>query len=217
MVSRRNRFSHASVRSTTQRCRPNHSLESMPLRAIRLLCRASAGKRGSDAHRRLYRHAVFPAGERGRPKRLRIGGMASSKGSNAGPSCSLAAVTLIASGSPWRSTPRGAWCPLCPGRSGCGTGERAAPFGRYATAIQAGTAPVDLAEPTEQLVVDALPQARGLPVPEPSSAGHARTTAQFFGEQFPGDPAAQHKENTGQDLSVRHSGPAAAWSGWLRR
>jgi len=145
MVSRRNRFSHASVRSTTQRCRPNHSLESMPLRAIRLLCRASAGKRGSDAHRRLYRHAVFPAGERGRPKRLRIGGMASSKGSNAGPSCSLAAVTLTASGSPWRSTPRGAWCPLCPGRSGCGAGERAAPFGRYATAIQVGTAPVDLA------------------------------------------------------------------------
>ncbi len=47
--------------------------------------------------------------------------------------------------------------------------------------------------------------------PEPSPAGHARTTAQFFGEQFPGDPAAHHKENTGQDLSVRHSGPAAAW------
>ena len=117
MVSRRNRFSHASVRSTTQRCRPNHSLESMPLRAIRLLCRTSAGKRGSDAHRRLYRHAVFPAGERGRPKRLRIGGMASSKGSNAGPSCSLAAVTLIASGSPWRSTPRG-------------LGARFAPVGR---------------------------------------------------------------------------------------
>jgi hypothetical protein len=62
MVSRRNRFTHASVRSTTQRCRPNHSLESMPLRAIRLLCRVSAGKRGSDAHRRPYRHAVFPAG-----------------------------------------------------------------------------------------------------------------------------------------------------------
>ena len=42
----------------------------------------------------------------------------------------------------------------------------------------------------------------GVPLLEPSPAGHARTAAQLFGEQFPRDAASEYKEDAGQHLPV---------------
>jgi hypothetical protein len=42
--------------------------------------------------------------------------------------------------------------------------------------------------------MDTPPKAFGLPLLEPSPAGHARAAAQFFRQQFPGDAAAEYKE-----------------------
>jgi hypothetical protein len=68
----------------------------------------------------------------------------------------------------------------------------------------------ELAQPVKQLVMEALPKAFGLPLPESSPASHARTAAQFLGQEFPGDAAAEHKENARQDLPVGQPGPTTA-------
>ena len=101
-----------------------------------------------------------------------------------------------------------------------GPREQAAPFGRHAAAVQAGPAPIEfikLAQPVKQLVMDALPDALGLPLLEPSPAGHARAVTQGLRQQFPGDAAAQHKENTRQDFSSGQARPTTARPQRIRR
>ena len=99
-----------------------------------------------------------------------------------------------------------------------GPGQRATPFGRHA--VQAGPAPVEfiqLAEPVKQCVVDALPDALGLPLLQPSPAGHARAVAQCLGQQFPRDAATQDKEDARQNLPSGQAGPAAMRPRRIRR
>jgi hypothetical protein len=94
-------------------------------------------------------------------------------------------------------------------------GEWAALFGRHAGAVQAGPAPINavsLAEPVEQRVVNPAPKPLGVPLAEPAPAGHARTAAQFSGEQFPREAASEHKEDAAQDLPVGQPGSTAAGS-----
>jgi hypothetical protein len=114
------RFSHECVRSTTQRCRPSRSLDSMPLRAIR-------GVMPRWRKTALFFFESYPLSAcnlsgrlRGRPRGSLIGSMASSVDSSIVVSLTLAAVNTIASGTPWRSTTRWRFVPCLPRSVGFG-------------------------------------------------------------------------------------------------
>ena len=68
---------------------------------------------------------------------------------------------------------------------------------------------VCIAELVEQLVLEPLPEARGLPVAQAPPAGHAEATAQLPGQHGPGDARAQHKDDSGQTWTIRHARSAA--------
>src|SRR5271154_2559401 len=50
--------------------------------------------------------------------------------------------------------------------------------------------------------MDFRPDSRGGPVPEPSPTAHARTTAEFLRQTFPGRPGNEHKKDAGQRLPL---------------
>src|SRR5215831_16111378 len=112
----------------------------------------------------------------------------------------LAAESLIASGTPVRSTTRWRLEPGLPRSggfgpvSGGGTGRLAPPVGRDARRVQRGARPVNLVgigQPLEQHSVQSLPDACLVPIAKPSPAGHPTATAHLTGQELPADAALQ--------------------------
>jgi len=120
MTRRRIWLSQAMVRSTTRRCRPRRSDDSMPGRAMRLLIlrlrrtRWLRGDRYALSACRLLGHL------RGRPRLPRTGGTASMSVSSTVVSFPLAAVIITASGAPPRSVTRWRFVPGLPRSVGFG-------------------------------------------------------------------------------------------------
>ena len=84
--------------------------------------------------------------------------------------------------------------------------------------------PVDLrviAEPVQQPVVQPLPHAGGLPVPQPAPTGDRTAAAQLAGgQQPPGHPGAQHVDDPAEDRPVVDPGSATVavrGLGWQQR
>jgi len=69
----------------------------------------------------------------------------------------------------------------------------------------------------EQHVMETIPHAGALPIPQAPPAGHATAAAQFLRQQFPGDAALQHEEDAGQGGAIRKTGAAAFRLGWFSR
>jgi len=72
--------------------------------------------------------------------------------------------------------------------------------------------PVDLiglAQTGEQSLMQTLPDALALPVPQAPPTRHATAKSQGLGELLPGDTAGEDKENAVKDRPVIQAGPAA--------
>jgi hypothetical protein len=105
----------------------------------------------------------------------------------------------------------GAWCPAC--RDPSGSGRSQSPFfGRDRCAVQAGPAPVKLTggvKSPQQLLMQAGPDARRLPIPQATPARHARATPHLGRQHLPGQPGTQHEQDAGQGGPVL-DGPSPA-------
>ncbi|CAA2160588.1 hypothetical protein MBRA_05744 [Methylobacterium brachiatum] len=146
---------------------------------------------------------------RGRPRRpLRTDGMASRVAAIITVSCRLAPLRQTPSGVPRASVTRWRFVPGLP-RS-VGFGPVAAPlFGRDSRAVQASPAPADLTrrvQALQQHVMQAAPNARRLPIPQPPPATHAGAAAHLGRQHFPRQPRAQHEQD------ARECGPVLNWT-----
>src|SRR5215204_7156412 len=102
-----------------------------------------------------------------------IGGIASTRGSSCVESCVLAAERRTASGMPLRSTTKWYLEPGLPRSVGFGP-VCSPPFCPDAEAVHVRPAPVDgglVAQPVQEPLVQALPDAGGLPIPQAPPAG----------------------------------------------
>ncbi len=123
--------------------------------------------------------------------------------------------------------PGGAWCPACPGPQatgrppGCQSSDfhpcgwrppffrplHADALGADEDRVHAGAAPINEVgrlQPRQQCLVEPLPDAGLVPVPQPAPAGHARAAAHLFGQHLPGDAAPQNEQDARKSLPVRH-------------
>lgn len=74
---------------------------------------------------------------------------------------------------------------------------------------------VSMPEPGQQDLVDAAPDARGLPVAQAVPAGHAATAAHLLRQVFPGDAGLEDEDDPGEDLAiVEERAPPLGWGGW---
>ena len=131
-------------------------------------------------------------------------------------SLTFAAVTLEARGMPLASVIT--WC-LLPGldavhRAGAGL---LATVGRpHEAAVDQRPRPGDLvgaAQPVEQDLVDLVPGAVGLPIPQPSPAGHPAAAVHLVRQVLPGEAGLEDEEDAGQRGAVGDGGLAALGAG----
>jgi hypothetical protein len=134
-------------------------------------------------------------------------------------SCTLAAVSTAARGTPLRSVRR--WC-LEPGlpRS-VGFGPTASPpFGGHARRVQARLRPVHHpgpSQPVQQRPVQATPDARLLPIPEPSPTGYTASEAPLLGQHPPRDAAPEDEDDAREHGPLRYPRPTARGFGRFGR
>jgi hypothetical protein len=103
-----------------------------------------------------------------------------------------------------------------------GLGPVSAPaLGAHTQAVQARPGPVELAlaaEPVEQRVVELLPDAGALPVPQPPPAGDWAAAAKLTDrQQPPGDAGVELVDDAGQRGAVVDAGSAAIAAWWWRQ
>jgi len=74
-----------------------------------------------------------------------------------------------------------------------------------------------LTQAGQQGQMQALPDTAGLPVTQPTPAGHATAKAQFLGQIFPRNAGLQYKQDAAKCCPVAYSRPAAFGRGLDRR
>ena len=150
-------------------------------------------------------------GRPGLPTGRLIGSMASSSPSKATESCTLAAVSATASGTPLRSETTWRFEPGLP-RSVGFLPTCSPPFGRHARRVQACPRPVDAVGSSEAVEQDPMqppPHSGLLPVPEPPPARTPGPAAHLPGQHLPGYAALEDEDDAGQRRPVVHTRPAA--------
>jgi hypothetical protein len=156
-------------------------------------------------------------GRPGRPWEPLTAGTASTSRSSSSESWVLAADRPTASGMPRRSTSRWYLDPGLPRSVGFGP-VRQPPLGAHADRVQTGAGPVQLAVAVEllkQQVVELLPDADALPVPQPPPASDRAAAAKLADrQQPPRDAGAELVDDAGQAGAVVDAGLAAVAAWW---
>lgn len=107
-----------------------------------------------------------------------------------------------------------AWCRVCRDRSGsarCSPPPRGGGGGGGHTGrVQAGSAQVQLVGSPQfgqQDLMQAMPDAGGLPVAQPAPTGHAAAVAQIQGKFFPWDAGTQDIDDAVEGLLIADARP----------
>lgn len=141
---------------------------------------------------------------RGCPTRPLIGGVASISRMSCVTSLRLPPVRIRASGVPCPSVIR--WCfdPVLPRSAKLGP-VRLPLYGAHVAGVDHRTRPVETGRRVElgrQLLMQLLPDAGVVPVPQPTPARHARPEAQLLWQVLPLDAGVRHEEDAAQHLPV---------------
>ena len=213
MVRRRRRASQASVRSSTQRCRPRRSERSTPRRAMR----GVMGRSRHSARHRRWSQALsawsLRGRRRGRPRPRRTPGTTSRTAASIGLVVAVGpARASKPSGVPWASTTR--WrlrSPACPGPLGsarsscaatsapfCGTGRGSSIEARLQSSASAA------ASRSRKHPMQRAQHAGAMPVAQPAPARHAGAAERLAGQPLPAD-ARPRATNTMPSRACRSS------------
>ena len=164
----------------------------------------------------------FAGRRRGRPRRPRIGGRASTVTAIFRLSCTVAADKVTANGMPWRSTPRWRFVPDWPRSVGCGP-VGSPPGSGDASGVNRRSGPINLpgfAELVPQHLVALRPHPGRLPGPQPPPAGQTTATTHFRRHHLPRDAAREHEHAARAPRPIRLGALSALggrWSWWQQR